>query len=86
MDTLKAIDKLVRLAREESGPRIDVSRRVIAEIESMRAPVRVMPFTIFAGASAAAAAVLAFVAVQAWQYMNNPVVNMFAPLQEASLW
>ncbi len=86
MDTLKAIDRLVQQANKETAPSVDVSGKVLSEIRMGGEAVRILPFTLFAGVSAAAAAVILFLAVNSWSYLTNPIMGLFAPLQEASLW
>jgi len=87
MDTLKALAKLARRAREEQTPVFGVAELVRLRIESEgRQPVTLIPFGLFGGLSAAAASIILFLAVQFWQYMNSPLRELVAPLPEITLW
>ena len=87
MDTLDALTKLARKAREESTPVFGVADRVRLRIRSERPqPVTLIPLGLFGGVSAAAASIILFLAVQFWQYMNSPVMELVAPLPEIHLW
>ncbi len=85
MDTLRAIEELVDRAKREPTPEIDVCGRVLMRLETRTRP-RILPLTVFAGVSAAAAVVLLFFAVSNWIYLTNPIMEFFTPLQEATLW
>jgi len=86
MDTLEAIEKLVCQARMEAAPTVDVSFRVLQRIAMDQAPARILPFTLFAGLSAAAAVIVLFLAVNSWTYLTSPMMDLFAPLQGAAIW
>ena len=87
MDTLRALAKLARIAREEQAPVFSVADLVRLQIESeSRQPVTLIPLGLFGGLSAAAASILLFMAVQIWQYMNSPLRELVAPLPEIRLW
>ena len=87
MDTLKALAKLARRAREEQTPVFGVAELVRLRIESeSRQPVTLIPLGLFGGLSAAAASIILFLAVQLWQYMNSPLRELIAPLPEIRLW
>ncbi len=87
MDTLKALARLARRAREEQTPVFGVAGLVRLRIESeSRQPVTLIPLGLFGGLSAAAASIILFLAVQFWQYVNSPVMELVAPLPEITLW
>ncbi|MHC4221918.1 MAG: hypothetical protein ACYST9_05810 [Planctomycetota bacterium] len=85
MDTLKAIEKLAQLARNEKTHVFDVSSQVLMRITETE-PIRVVPLSVFAGLSAVAASIALFAAVKYWIYMSNPIMELFTPLQEVALW
>jgi hypothetical protein len=87
MDTLKALAKLARRAREEQTPVFGVAELVRLRIQSEGRPsITLIPLGLFGGLSAAAASVILFLAVQFWQYMNSPIMELVAPLPEITLW
>ena len=90
MDTLKQIDKLVSRARQEAIPVVDVADRVLWQIRTagmgVKAPVPIAPLGIFAGLSAVAASIIVFLAIHAWMALNNPMMELYRPVQVASLW
>jgi len=87
MDTLKALAKLARRAREEQTPVFGVAELVRLRIQSEGRPsVTLIPLGLFGGLSAAAASIILFLAVQLWQYMNSPIMELVAPLPEITLW
>ena len=84
MDTLKAIEALAGHARQEKPPATDVSAHVLARIRDREAS-SVLPLTLFAAASAVAAAVIVFLAVSAWAASADSLVALFDPLQMVTL-
>jgi len=87
MDTLKALAKLARRAREEQTPVFGVAEMVRLRIRSEGRPsVTLIPLGLFGGLSAAAASIILFLAVEFWQYMNSPLRELIAPLPEIRLW
>ena len=87
MDTLRGLAKLARIAREERTPVFGVAELVRLRIQSeSRQPVTLIPLGLFGGLSAAAASIILFLAVQLWQYMNSPLMELVAPLPEIRLW
>ena len=87
MDRIKMLEKLASLARNEQSPVFDVSDDVLLRIEALDQPkYTFLPFDFFAAASAVAASIVAFLSVHAWQSIVNPIVQLFAPLQEVPLW
>ncbi|MFC1764456.1 hypothetical protein ACFL6U_20605 [Planctomycetota bacterium] len=85
MDTLKKLERLFERDRLGTTPVFHVSNRVIAEL-GPRETVTLVPLSVFAGVSAAAAALLLFLAVNAWNTMNGPLAELLTPLQETPLW
>jgi uncharacterized protein involved in response to NO len=87
MDAIKIIEKLAKTAQREKVPQIDVSKAVMHEIGILqRESVSFLPFEWFAGVSAVAASIMMFLSFYAWQYMTNPLVQLFAPFQEILPW
>lgn len=81
------IEKLAQKARTEAIPQFSVSNRVMAQIDLIeRQPTGLWPFQIFAGVSAVAASIVIFFSIQAWQTIVNPLAQLFATSQGASLW
>jgi hypothetical protein len=87
MDALEGLAKLARRAREEQTPVFGVAEMVRLRIRSESRPsVTLIPLGLFGGLSAAAASIILFLAVQFWQYMNSPLMELVAPLPEIRLW
>lgn len=87
MDTLKAIEQLAQKACNETVPCFDVSNEVLARIKCGKPEIiSFIPLELFAGISVAAASVVAFLSVNAWHYITNPLVELLAPLTEIPLW
>jgi hypothetical protein len=87
MDTLKAIEKLAHKARGEEILRFDVADKVLVQIKSEEPEViSFIPFELFAGISTAAASVVAFLSINAWHYITNPMIEFLTPLKEVPLW
>jgi hypothetical protein len=87
MDALDALAKLARKAREEPTPVFGVADSVRLWIKSEKPqPVTLIPLGLFGGLSAVAASIVVFMAVQFWQFMNSPVMELVAPLPEIRLW
>lgn len=85
MDTLKRIERLFAQARQGETPVFHVSDRVLQDLATLTPP-RLMPLSVFAGVSAAAAVVMFLLSVQAWDYLNSPLAELLTPLQETPLW
>ena len=83
MDTLDGIEQLVACAREEDAPAPDVSGRVLQLIGSGRR-FQNTGLSLYAAASAVAASVALFFAVDCWISLNDPMMELFAPLQVAA--
>jgi hypothetical protein len=87
VDTLKGIDRLAHQARKERIPGFDVADQVLQRIRSEETEAYTfMPFDLFAGVSAVAAAVVSFFSIGAWKFITSPLMDLFAPLQEVRLW
>ena len=89
MDALEGLAKLARRAREETTPVFGVSEAVRLRILSERAEtgsVTLIPLGLFGGLSALAASVIMVLALQFWNYMTSPVMELVAPLPEIRLW
>ncbi len=87
MDALEGLAKLARRAREEATPVFGVSEAVRLRILSERSEtVTLIPLGLFGGLSALAASVIMILALQFWNYMTSPVMELVAPLPEIRLW
>ncbi len=87
MDALEGLAKLARRAREETTPVFGVSEAVRLRILSERSEtVTLIPLGLFGGLSALAASVIMILALQFWNYMTSPVMELVAPLPEIRLW
>ncbi len=89
MDTMKSIERLAQLARQEEPPEISVSSAVMAHIRTFRysrPAIDVMPVSWVAGLSAVAASIILFLAFYAFQSIHDPYMNFFAPIQVTWLW
>jgi hypothetical protein len=87
MDALEGLAKLARRAREETTPVFGVSEAVRLRILSERTEtVTLIPLGLFGGLSALAASVIMILALQFWNYMTSPVMELVAPLPEIRLW
>jgi len=87
MDTLEGIKKLAQKALEEKTPVFGVTEKVLLKIMSAREPkVGFIAFELFAGLSAVAASIILLLAVNAWTYLSNPMMEFLSPLQEVPLW
>jgi hypothetical protein len=80
MDELKAFEKLVRQARRESPPRMDVGGAVLSEIRAGRA-VRILPLSIMAAVAAVAAVVVMALVVHTLTGGADPQVALFPSLE-----
>ena len=78
MDSLERIEKLLAQARLCETPVFHVSDRVMAEIAE-RQSVRLMPLSIMAGISAAAAVIAVFYAINSWMSLTWSVADYFDP-------
>lgn len=85
MDTLKRIERLFAQARQGETPMFYVSDGVLQDL-AVLTPPRLIPLSVFAGVSAAAAVVMLLLSVQAWNYLNSPLTELLMPLQETPLW
>jgi len=87
MDALEGLARLARRAREEATPVFGVSEAVRLRIQSERTEtVTLIPLGLFGGLSALAASVIMILALQFWNYMTSPVMELVAPLPEIRLW
>ena len=87
MNPLETIDQLAARARGETVSIDSVADKVILRICGARRPYRrIIPLSMFAAASAVAAAVILAVGVHFWNQDPDPLWGMIAPLQEVPLW
>jgi len=86
MDELKAMENLVRLARQERLPATDAASGAIERIRAGAVrPVRVLPLSVLAAAAAVAAAVVMVLAIHAWTAPADPQTALFPIVEVASL-
>ena len=89
MDALEGLAKLARRAREESTPVFGVSEavwlRILSEGQSPQS-VTLIPLGLIGGLSALAASITMILAIQFWNYMTSPIMELVAPLPEIRLW
>ncbi|MFA5292111.1 MAG: hypothetical protein WC496_03660 [Phycisphaerae bacterium] len=84
---IKIIEKLAKTARNEALPQFDVSDDVMTRISLLQhEKVGLLPLEVFAGLTAVAASIVTFFSIQAWNYIVNPLFQLFAPYQGVSLW
>lgn len=80
MDTIEAIKKLARLAREERAPMTDISARVLRRIRAKQ-ELSLAPIWVFAAISATVAAGVVVLAVHNWISWDDPLVAQFLQFQ-----
>jgi len=85
MDELEAIERIAVQARKEAPPPVGVSGGVLRRIQMPRRS-NVLPLSLFAAASAAAASVALAVGVYSWMKASDPMAQLFAPVQVGLLW
>jgi len=80
------IERLVKLAKEEVIPEIDVSELVMHRISvaNKGKDLTIKPMGIMAVVSAIAASIIIFFAVQSYQEMNDPMREFFEPVEVVS--
>lgn len=79
MNTERFLKDLAARARAEEPPRAEVVDAVLARIRVERSE-RMDVMEVFAGASAAAAAIVVAYAVQAWSALQDPITSMLASM------
>lgn len=81
MNRWEQFETLVARARDESGPPLDVTARVMDELRRRAvAPTVDWPVRLFAALSAAAAVTVAVLAIQSWTVTADPLSGLFATL------
>ena len=87
MDTLGKIEKLATQAQNQKIPVFDISGNVMEQIRYKRNnTVSLAVFDFFGGVSAIAASIFAYIGINVWSYITNPITQLFTPLQEILLW
>ena len=87
MDTLEAIEKLARQARQEETPVFGVADRILSQIRTEEEETfRFVVLKLIASVSAIAASVVTYLSVGALRSLTSPLMQFFAPLQEVRLW
>ncbi|GEM_PF-1613687 len=89
MDKLmNIIEKLADKAKYEIVPQFSVADDVMTQIALMQRSRNrgLLPLELFAGITAVAASVMLFFSLDAVQNLLNPMAQLLAPYQGASLW
>jgi hypothetical protein len=77
----KQFEALAARAREETGPRLDVTARVLRDLRHAPAvPRSNLPLWVISGASLAAASIILVLSVQCWQSWTDPWSGLFDAL------
>jgi hypothetical protein len=95
MSNLQQFERLVKAARAERAPRIDVAAKVVGTVQLLAGPSLAgqsvkyragtslwadSPLLAFAGFSLAAAVLVAFFALPCWESVQDPLVAFCKPL------
>jgi hypothetical protein len=81
MNRWEHFETLAARARDETGPRIDVTARVMDQLRRRAvAPAADWPLRLFSALSAAAAATVLVLAVQSWMVAVDPLNGLFDTL------
>ena len=87
MDILDAIEKLARQAQKEEKPVFHVSDQVLRAIRLRDSePSNLIAFDLFAGLSVIAASIVLLFAVHSWLYLANPIMELWASVEDIPLW
>jgi hypothetical protein len=87
MDTLEAIEKLAKHARQEKTPVFGVAEKILSHIRTEeQESFSFVVLELFASASAVAASVVAYLSVGVIRSLTSPLMQFFAPLREVRLW
>ena len=84
-DILTKIELLAKKAHLDTPPQFDITQNVLAQIQPVQF-IKTYPLKLIAVTSAIAASVSLFIALNYLQYLNDPIMQFYTPLQEASLW
>ncbi len=84
MNELEILKKLSRAAKREKIPEVNVSKRVVA-ILSAQEPESDKSWAWIAGLTATAAVPVAFLALQAMDYLTDPLVQVLADFKWVTL-
>jgi len=84
MNRWERFEELVRRARHEPIPPIEITARVMAAIgprqSALGRPERNWPLAVLAGLSVLAASIMAGVTFDAWSLLMNPPASVLQPL------
>ncbi|HAL45567.1 MAG: hypothetical protein A2Y12_07185 [Planctomycetes bacterium GWF2_42_9] len=85
---MQIIETLAQRAKDEVTPKFDVSDEVITQIALMQRSRNrgLLPLELFAGFTAVAASIMLFLTIHAVENILNPMSQLLAPYQGASLW
>jgi hypothetical protein len=78
MKNLTDFERLAAAASKESAPEIDVSKQVVSRIHQLLPIPRIEPnpMIAFAGFSAAAACLVGYLSLQAWDCASDPMISL----------
>jgi hypothetical protein len=81
MNNWERFEALAARAREETGPRVEITARVLRDIRRAP-PERIAEFSLwaFSGLSLAAASIVAVLAIQSWTTLSDPLSGLFDTL------
>lgn len=74
---MKHIDQLARIARNETPPSIDVSRRVVASIRALETENMNAPLKWVAALSGVSAVAVSFIAIPLYLTWSDPITLSF---------
>jgi hypothetical protein len=85
MDELKAIEKLVARAQQESPAVNSIADGILSRVHHSPPP-RIIPLSVFAAVSAVAATIALAIGAYFWMATPDPLTELYAPLQVGLLW
>jgi hypothetical protein len=81
------IDLLAKRAQQEKVPEFDVAEAVHKRITlEQQERLGLLPFDLFAAASAAAAVVVTALSIRSWYVVTDPLAQAMLEVQEVRLW
>jgi hypothetical protein len=85
---IQIIETLAQRAKDEVTPQFSVSDEVMTQIALMQRSRNrgLLPLELFAGFTAVAASIMLFLSIHAVENILNPMSQLLAPYQGASLW
>jgi len=86
MDPMKIIENLGVRARLDSAPSIQVRNEVLNRISAQSKFSRLLPLSVFSGATAIAASMVLAAGIYYWFAGSDPMEELVVPLQMVSIW